>query len=188
MQVKAASVTGMLTKLAELNLVEYEKRQGATLSPAGEKIALEVIRHHRLIETYLKEAMGYTWDQVHAEADKLEHAISEDFEDRIAEMLGHPETDPHGDPIPSKDGRVAAFSRQTLLDAKTDVPLRVERVRDENASLLRRLAALGLTPGARITLCRADEQLSVRGVDGAHVLIDADIAGAVFVTTDAARL
>src|SRR5262245_28979263 len=96
--VAPASVTGMLKKLAEMKLVAYEPYQGAALTPAGEKIALEVIRHHRLIELYLTEAMGYSWDKVHAEADRLEHAISEEFEDKISIMLGNPMVDPHGDP------------------------------------------------------------------------------------------
>ena len=109
LKVAPASVTGMLKKLAEdrPRLVNYERHHGVVLTPAGEKIALEVIRHHRLIELYLHQALGYPLDQVDAEAEKLEHVISEDFEDRIAKWLGNPEIDPHGDPIPSKDGKIA---------------------------------------------------------------------------------
>lgn len=101
MQVKPASVTGMLKKLAELGLVEYEAYRGVRLTEAGYKVALEVLRHHRLIEAYLHQALGYGWEEVHAEAEKLEHHISEAFEQRIAEWLGHPSHDPHGDVIPS---------------------------------------------------------------------------------------
>src|SRR5262245_24773120 len=114
--VAPASVTGMIQKLAEAKpkLVKYERHHGVTLTPAGRKIALEVIRHHRLIELYLAEELGFAWDQVDAEAEKLEHVISEEFEDKIAERLGHPTTDPHGDPIPSKDGAVAPLCRTAL--------------------------------------------------------------------------
>ena len=106
MVVKPASVTGMIKKLAEgkPRLVDYERHRGVSLTPAGRRIALEVIRHHRLIELYLQQSLGYAWDEVHDEAEKLEHVISEEFEDRIAEMLGDPEFDPHGDPIPAKNG------------------------------------------------------------------------------------
>ena len=98
-----ASVTNMLQKLSSLNLVEYARYRGVKLTSAGTKVALEVLRHHRLIELYLSEVLGYSWDKVHAEADRLEHVISEEFEDRIDEALGFPAKDPHGDPIPTKD-------------------------------------------------------------------------------------
>ena len=104
LEVSPASVTGMLKKLSALGLIEYERYRGVTLTPAGRKIALETLRHHRLIETYLAEALGYPWHEVHDEAERLEHHISEDFEDRIAEVLGNPTHDPHGDPIPGRDG------------------------------------------------------------------------------------
>jgi len=152
LNVTAASVTGMLKKLAELKLVIYEPYQGATLTPAGEKIALEVIRHHRLIELYLTEAMGYSWDQVHAEADRLEHAISEEFEDRISTLLGHPKVDPHGDPIPTKSGEIATTSRRTLSDAVEGSTVRIERIRDEDPALLRAVAELGLMPQTIVTV------------------------------------
>ena len=105
----SASVTGMLKKLAAqaAQLVKYRRHRGVVLTPTGEKIALEIIRHHRLIELYLMEALGYSWDEVHAEADKLEHVISESFEDRIATFLGDPDVDPHGEPIPTKEGYIA---------------------------------------------------------------------------------
>src|SRR3990172_692831 len=101
--VAPASVTGMVKKLAALKLVDHQPYQGVTLKPAGEKIALEVVRHHRLVESYLSEALGVPWDQVHAEADKWEHVLSEDMEDRIDALLGHPTTDPHGAPIPGRE-------------------------------------------------------------------------------------
>lgn len=105
-EIAPASVTGMLKKLAaaEPALADYRPRKGARLTPLGRKIALEVIRHHRLIELYLHEALGYPIEEVHDEAERLEHVISETFEDRVAELLGHPTRDPHGEPIPGKDG------------------------------------------------------------------------------------
>ncbi len=152
--VKPASVTGMLQKLAEERprLVDYERHRGATLTPAGERIALEIIRHHRLIELYLSEALGYQWDQVDAEAEALEHVISEQFEDRIAELLGDPKRDPHGDPIPAKDGSVAAPSRAALTDVPAGQTVRVARVVDDDPALLRYLAELGLVPAATVTV------------------------------------
>src|SRR5438105_1463282 len=104
LDVSPASVTNMLKKLAELRLVRHLPYQGVELTASGRKVALEVIRHHRLLELYLAESLGYSWDQVHAEAEKLEHHISEEFEDRIAASLGNPTLDPHGDPIPTRGG------------------------------------------------------------------------------------
>ncbi len=183
LNVTAASVTGMLKKLAELKLVIYEPYQGATLTPAGEKIALEVIRHHRLIELYLTEAMGYSWDQVHAEADRLEHAISEEFEERISTLLGHPTVDPHGDPIPTKDGEIATSSRDTLDNVAEGSRVRIERVRDEDPALLREVADLGLTPQTVITIgSRKDgASLTVYLADGQSRCISARIAQSIFV-------
>ncbi len=154
LDVAAASVTGMLKKLAGMNLVEYERYQGVRLTAAGEKIALEVIRHHRLIELYLMEAMGYSWDQVHAEAERLEHAISEEFEERMAQLLGDPKFDPHGNPIPTKDGTIASFSRRRLSQVASGETVRIERIQNEDAALLRRVAALGLMPRTDLTVVR----------------------------------
>lgn len=183
LNVTAASVTGMLKKLAELKLVLYEPYQGATLTPAGEKIALEVIRHHRLIELYLIEAMGYSWDQVHAEADRLEHAISEEFEDRISTLLGHPTVDPHGDPIPTKDGEIAASSRDTLDTAAEGSTVRIERVRDEDPVLLREVADLGLTPQTVVTIgsWTEDAVLTVYLPDGQSRRISTKVARNIFI-------
>jgi DtxR family Mn-dependent transcriptional regulator len=182
LNIAAASVTGMLKKLAEMKLVAYEPYQGATLTPAGEKIALEVIRHHRLIELYLTEAMGYSWDQVHAEADKLEHAMSENFVERISQMLGDPKIDPHGDPIPAKDGTVAASSRMTLREASAGSVVRIERVRDEDAAILRQVAELGLMPQTVITVgANEGDQLHVILPAGEDRAVGHDIAQHIFV-------
>jgi DtxR family transcriptional regulator, Mn-dependent transcriptional regulator len=174
----------MLQKLAEMKLVAYERYQGAVLTPAGEKIALEVVRHHRLIETYLMEAMGYSWDQVHDEADRLEHAISEEFEDRIARILGNPTHDPHGDPIPTKDGAVAATSHATLFDATPGRDLRIQRVRDEDPALLKQLAALGLVPQTRICVSRGPDAqgvIQITRADGTRSDVRREITDHVFV-------
>ncbi|MCW1967280.1 MAG: metal-dependent transcriptional regulator [Anaerolineae bacterium] len=154
--VSAASVTGMVKKLAELKLVEHEPYQGFHLTPTGEKMALEIVRHHRLIELYLMEAMGYSWDQVHDEAERLEHAISEAFEDRMAALLGDPKHDPHGDPIPSKDGVVAGVSRYKLADVPTGDVVQIERVDDNDGERLRQLGHLGLRPRVTIKMLSND--------------------------------
>jgi DtxR family Mn-dependent transcriptional regulator len=168
--VAPASVTGMLQKLAESKpkLVKYERHHGVTLTASGRKIALEIIRHHRLIELYLAEELGFAWDQVDAEAEKLEHVISEEFEDKIAARLGHPTTDPHGDPIPSKDGTVAEKSRTALSTMTTGQTVRVARVRDDNPNLLRYLAELGIIPNALLTVAEKapfDGPLHIRVCD-----------------------
>jgi DtxR family Mn-dependent transcriptional regulator len=182
LNIAAASVTGMLKKLAEMKLVAYEPYQGATLTPAGERIALEIVRHHRLIELYLTEAMGYSWDQVHAEADKLEHAISENFVDRISQMLGDPKIDPHGDPIPTKEGTVASSSRMTLREAQAGSMVRIERVRDEDAALLRQVAELGLKPQTVIMVgANEGDRLHVTLPAGEDRAVSHEIAQHIFV-------
>lgn len=148
LDITAASVTGMLKRLSEekLRLVNYERHHGVTLTPPGRKIALEIIRHHRLIELYLQQALGYAWDQVDAEAEKLEHVISEELEDRIAVVLGNPTHDPHGDPIPAKDGTISTLPTQKLTSLSVGVAARVARVSDDDPALLRYLAKLGILP------------------------------------------
>jgi len=186
MAVSAASATNMMQKLADMRLVEYVPYRGVALTDAGEKIALEVIRHHRLIELYLSEALGYPWDEVHDEAERLEHVISEEFEDRIDAMLGHPTTDPHGDPIPPKSGRPpAGSSGRRLSEAEVGESVVVRRVSDRDGDLLRQLASLELVPGTRVrivsrdsaggpmTLERDDRRLSVGEEIARRVFVDA---------------
>jgi DtxR family Mn-dependent transcriptional regulator len=149
--VKPASATSMIQRLAKLNLVNYAKHYGVTLTEAGEKLALEVIRHHRLLELYLMEALGFSWDEVHEQADILEHVISEKLEERIAAALNYPQFDPHGDPIPALDGSMAAMNTLTLTDVPAGGEARVARILDDsNSELLRYLAGLGLVPGAAV--------------------------------------
>jgi DtxR family Mn-dependent transcriptional regulator len=132
-------------------LVIYQKHQGGRLTPEGERAALEVLRHHRLLEAYLVESLGYSWDSVHEEACKLEHVISEEFEQRIAESLGHPERDPHGAPIPSVELEMPASSDIRLSSLREGQSAVVQWIRCEDAALLRHLDALGLRPGVLVS-------------------------------------
>lgn len=150
LDVSSASVTNMLKRLAKMKLLEHESYKGAKLTPAGIKIALEVLRHHRLLELYLKEVMGYSWDEVHDEAENLEHHISEQFEDRIAELLNHPTHDPHGDPIPTKDGVMPEMAQLSILEADEKKPYIIGRVKDQDPELLRYLEKIGVIPGVKI--------------------------------------
>jgi len=154
LSVAPASVTGMLRKLSEQEppAVEYEKHHGAQLTDTGLQRALEIIRHHRLIELFLHHALGYRWDEVHDEAEKLEHAISERLEERIAEKLGDPEVDPHGHPIPRKDGTIPARREVPLLELPVGERATISRVSDRDPEMLRYLHALGVVPGAPVYL------------------------------------
>jgi DtxR family Mn-dependent transcriptional regulator len=168
-----ASVTGMVQKLAagSPTLVDYIPRQGVALTPRGERVALEVIRHHRLIELYLYQELGYPWDEVHAEAERLEHVISEEFEDRVAALLGDPAVDPHGQPIPRKDGSCPEPAGVALATLGEGLTVEVVRVSDDDPDLLRYLGALGIMPGARLTLLARGPfggPLTVRIGGGAH--------------------
>jgi DtxR family Mn-dependent transcriptional regulator len=147
-----ATVTETVKRLATLSLVVHVPYKGVTLTAAGEKAALEVIRHHRLLEQYLAEALGVPWDQVHAEADRLEHVLSEELEARIAAALGHPAVDPHGDPIPQADLSMAAASQARLSELAVGQAALIERAGDQEPAKLRYLAELGLVPGALVTV------------------------------------
>ncbi len=150
MDVAAASVTNMIKKLAVLKLVRHTPYQGVELTPAGIQIALEVLRHHRLIELYLTKTLGYDWDQVDAEADKLEHVISEEFEDRIDAALGYPTTDPHGSPIPTKGGNILEERGLPLSGLRKNRPAAIRHVSDQSPGMLRYMASLGLKPGVEV--------------------------------------
>jgi len=152
--VRAASVTGMLQKLAAQHpsFVKYEKHHGVRLSLAGRRRALEVIRHHRLLERFLHEVLDYTWDEVHEEAERLEHYISEKLEDRIAAKLGEPATDPHGHPIPERNGAIPSRDEVPLLKWGCGVPAVVSSVSDRNSSTLREIKRLGVMPGVGLVV------------------------------------
>jgi DtxR family Mn-dependent transcriptional regulator len=152
--VRAASVTGMLQKLAaqKPSFVKYEKHHGVRLTPTGKVRALEVLRHHRLIERFLHDFLDYSWDEVHDEAERLEHFISEKLEDRIAAKLGDPETDPHGHLIPERNGALPPRQEVRLSGWACGIPAIVSSVSDRDPSVLREIARLGLTPGVGITV------------------------------------
>ncbi len=172
--VAPASVTGMLKKLSQTDppWIEYKKRHGACLTAHGRHRALEIIRHHRLIELFLHHSLGYNWDEVHDEAEKLEHAISETFEERIAKALGDPEIDPHGHPIPRKDGSMPERSDYCLLEVKIGSKARVSKVSDRNPDMLRYLSEIGIKPGVFIELIERgpfDGPLLLRVADGEKI-------------------
>lgn len=153
LDVSAPSVSSMLKKLAGEGLVDYEEYRGVTLTSTGEAVALEVIRHHRLLEAFLSNQLDYDWSEVHEEADRLEHHISQRFADRIAELLDHPTIDPHGDPIPGSElNTTGEESFTSLTDFDEGDTIRVERVRDQDPEILTYLADRGITPGTRVEL------------------------------------
>jgi DtxR family Mn-dependent transcriptional regulator len=148
--VSAASSTNMLKKLDSMGLVRHVPYRGAELTEAGRNVGLEMIRHHRLLETYLAEALGVPWDEVHKEAEVLEHVLSEDLEDRISALLGNPHIDPHGHPIPGKDGSMPRTSNRRLWDVSDGERVEVERVSDAQAEALRYLGGAGIRPGSEV--------------------------------------
>jgi DtxR family Mn-dependent transcriptional regulator len=152
LNIRAPSVTGMIQKLASSKpaLVEYQKHQGVTLTKEGKKAALEVIRHHRLLEAWLVQTLGYSWDEVHEEAERLEHVISEDFERRIAAAMGHPVRDPHGELIPTADLKMPYDDSTPLSSLRPDQTATIQRVKASDPKLLRYLEDMGLVPGAQI--------------------------------------
>lgn len=152
LEVSSASATNMIKKLSKMGLVDYQSYKGARLTKTGRKIALEIIRHHRLLELYLLEMMGYSWDEVHDEAEKLEHHISEQFEDKIAELLGDPTYDPHGDPIPTKEGVMPNLELKPMVQAATDKNYIVSRIKEQDPEFLRYLQKVGLLPGTEIVV------------------------------------
>jgi DtxR family transcriptional regulator, Mn-dependent transcriptional regulator len=168
LSVSPASVTGMLKRLREMGLVEYERYHGASLTDTGCAEALRLVRRHRLIETFLTEHLGYSWQDVHEEAESLEHAVSDGFTERLAVLLGHPTHDPHGDPIPAADGSLARDESWPLSEAKPHQRVSISRVRNEDGPMLTYLGELGLVPG------RTLEVKEVRALDGVVLVEDED--------------
>jgi len=183
LKVAQASVTGMLKKLSEMKLVEYAPYRDTRLTEAGRKIALETIRHHRLLELYLKEAMGYTWDKVHDEAEKLEHHISEEFEEKMDEFLGRPSFDPHGAPIPTKEGEIPSSNNQPLSAFPVGVTVKIERVSDDDPAKLRYFGELNLYPQSKIIITAKEPfngPLHILHNDKQHVL-SKELSDTIFV-------
>lgn len=181
--VSPGSVSEMLGKLATLNLVEHSPYRGARLTSAGLQIALEMIRHHRLIETYLVAALGYSWDEVHEEADRLEHSISELLEERMWQALGKPAFDPHGDPIPTPDFVVPQVPTLPLRNAAAGAEVRIARVDDRDADQLRALRGLGIVPDRTVRVVEESvwESPIVLDVEGTRVAVPLGLARAVSV-------
>jgi DtxR family transcriptional regulator, Mn-dependent transcriptional regulator len=183
--VSPASATGMLKRLASLGLVEHERYHGATLTPAGERVALEVVRHHRLLELYPMQALGLGWDEVHAEADRLEHHLSEEVEARIDAALGFPKRDPHGDPIPTAELELVTDPARMLGELMSGDEAVILCVPDSDPALLRYLAELGLFPERRVTIVERAPfggPLTVE-VEGARHAIAIELAERIAVTS-----
>jgi DtxR family transcriptional regulator, Mn-dependent transcriptional regulator len=183
MGVRAATVSDGIRRLAEQGLVAHEPYGGIELTDAGRAGAVAMVRRHRLIETFLVEELGYGWDEVHDEAEVLEHAVSDDLVDRIDRRLGHPSRDPHGDPIPTADGTPRRPAAVPLLDAPADAVLSVVRISDADPAVLRYLGERGIRLD---TSLRVDEHRAFAGdvtvhVDGADVVLGATAAAAVWV-------
>ena len=183
LNVKPASATGMIKKLKTMNLVSHERYQGVTLTDAGKAIALEIIRHHRLLELYLFKALGVPWDSVHEEAERLEHVISEDMEARMDEFLGYPTADPHGAPIPDKNGVVVQTQYIPMTDLQDGQSCIVAEVSDTDPALLRHLGSFNLYPG---TAFQVKEVAPFEGpftidIAGKQVVIGREVAKHVFV-------
>lgn len=178
-----ASVSGMVRRLAEQGLLAYERYRGVRLTESGRLAALRTLRRHRVIEAYLAKALGYPWDRVHEEAERLEHAASDELVDRMAVTIGEPEVDPHGAPIPTKDGSVDETEYRSLADLDVGVTGMIVRVADEDPEMLRYLAELSVVPGKRIrvksrapyggpiSLSVGRQEMSIGPALAAHVLV-----------------
>jgi DtxR family transcriptional regulator, Mn-dependent transcriptional regulator len=171
--VTGPSVTNMIKRLHDLRLLRHSRYHGVELTDAGIKIALEVLRHHRLLELYLAETLGMPWDQVHAEAERLEHHLSDQVEERMDSALGHPTHDPHGDPIPSREGTIDSVSGVLLIDLEPGRQGIVTRVSDRDPEQLRYLGGLGLYPGATVSVLERlpfDGPIRIAVNDAEHVI------------------
>ncbi len=189
LKVSAASVTNMVKRLAQLKMVVHESYKGVRLTAAGEKIALEMVRHHRLLETYLKEMMGYSWAEIHDEAEHLEHHISEAFEKKIDALLGYPTHDPHGHPIPTADLELIETATTPLSSAEEGQTVRVQHVSDGDPDLLQYLEELGLVPQRTvIVMAKAPFNGPITiDVAGTETVVGRQVASCVHVVLDDGR-
>jgi DtxR family Mn-dependent transcriptional regulator len=179
-----ASVSGMVRRLADQGLIEHERYHGVRLTEAGRRAALRTIRRHRIIEAYLAQALGYAWDRVHDEAERLEHAASDELIDRMAAAIGEPARDPHGAPIPTREGSVDDPSLRSIDDLTVGARARVRRVSDRDGDRLRYLAELGMTPGTAFEILERapfDGPITVRLDDGSHRSVGRTLARQVLV-------
>jgi DtxR family Mn-dependent transcriptional regulator len=181
--ISSPSVSEMVVRLSAQGLVEHDRYRGQQLTREGRRVAVELVRHHRLLEMFLVQVLGYSWDEVHEEAERLEHVISERMEARIFELLGRPEIDPHGHAIPTLTGKVRSLSDRTLSDCRVGEKVVVQGVSDDDAPRLRELERRGLTPGTRIEVLRTSEfesPIECR-IKNHRVTIPLGLARAVFV-------
>ena len=184
LSVSSASVTSMFGRLQEMGLVRYERYRGASLTRRGLVEALRLVRRHRLIETFLMEHLGYSWQDVHDEAEKLEHAVSDEFTERLAELLGHPGRDPHGELIPAADGTLTPERSVPLSEAEVGQSVRILKVGDERSSVLNHLGERGLVPGRnlRVKEVRAlDSVVTVEDEGGGEHPLGEALAREIFV-------
>lgn len=183
--VQPSSVTGMVKRLAGMGLLAHVPYRGVQLTAEGHRVALRVIRRHRILETYLTERLGYSWEEVHEEAERLEHTASDRLIDSMAEALGNPRRDPHGAPIPTAEGQIEPASLRTLADVALDEPHVIQSVRDEEAEELRTMEARGLVPGARVRVRSRSPgkplQVQVGRGTGATTPISLELAERIFV-------
>ena len=183
MRVTRGTVTSMFKKLAESELITHVFYKGVTLTATGKKIALEIIRHHRLIELYLQNTMGVPWEKVHEEADKMEHILSEEIEDKIDILLNNPTNDPHGAPIPTKDGYVSNDSFRRLSQAKKGEDLLIKRVEEEDSKKLIYLANKGLYPNTVLKVTNVEPfsgPITIE-IDNTEIIVGNKIADSVYV-------
>lgn len=181
LQVAPPSVSGMIRRLSELGLLVHTPYQGVALTAEGRRVALRIVRRHRIIEAYLVDQLGYSWDTVHDEAERLEHAVSDGLIERMAHALGDPSFDPHGDPIPDADGRIAEVASTPLCDVPDLETVQVHRVMTRQADQLKYIGTTGLTPGARVTVLRREPfsgPLTVRH-DGGEQVVGHAMAGLI---------
>lgn len=187
MDISPASVTSMTKKLDQMELLSYKRYKGVTLTSRGEKVALEIIRHHRLLELYLNQKVGIEWHKVDAEAEVLEHVLSEEVEAAMDRALDYPTIDPHGDPIPSKDGTMVSPEETVLTEMEPGRSSVVSRVTQEDSDVLRYLGDMGIFPEVRIEVL---EQVPLAGtvtirVDGKSIALGRDVARCIFVSKEA---
>jgi DtxR family Mn-dependent transcriptional regulator len=186
MEVSAASVTSMIQKLDQIQLLAYTPYRGVTLTPRGSKVALEIIRHHRLLELYLNQKVGIEWHKVDAEAEELEHVLSDEVEAAMDKVLGFPTIDPHGDPIPAKDGTMISPNETMLTDLEPARPSIISRVVQDNMEVLHYLGELGIFPEVAIEV---KDHAPFNGpvtimIDGKNIALGQEVASRIYVSNN----
>lgn len=192
LDIQPASVTGMVKRMAEWGLLQHVPYKGVSLTEPGEREALRVLRRHRILETYLCEVLGFSWDDVHDEAERLEHAASEELIEKMAQALGFPSHDPHGSPIPTRGGDIETEELSTLAESSAGERVLIHSVRDEDSDDLRSMAEEGLVPGARLLVDNAPTEdgsvmVTVEGASSGSRAVDGALARHVYVTRVAGR-